>query len=570
MGLKPLLKLLPGSAVRFIGTLLLKKEPRVFTFLVKNHFFEREDAPIWQMAAELRSVTQMALTHSEVAQVNERLSQTDRLRLLNSLDKRISFSNALVEVIASCLAHDELSQFRKAVKHLDTSVLRAVLASDLFFVNLEGLSVDGLYFAAETLSGSKSKSITRVLQILAPDTNQVIIPRSFIGGRSILNVEETLIKQGKVGNTLDMIGGTEYQSLVSFKARRDDTNRKKILFASQANWNFMHDVVQHAANKFDVETLDTTGLFSPHDPTELANISPIVESSIRGKDIVFCEWANESAACLSMLAEKRNLIVRLHSYELLRRWLLEINWDAVHTLISVSQANLNRLLEEIPLPSLDVNCAVIPNFIQHRGLEELAFPIFSDKRITIGMMGYNTRNKDLRFALDVAEGLQEHGHSVTMRLAGGPLPESGREYDLHRDYFDDLAARLESTEVEICLDGWVLDTPKWIEGCQAVFSTSLREGTHEVAREATMAGRLVLAREWPWLIGYGRITDFFPHAVSGSDPLEIATNFARLLKDQDALRETVANSRTHILSTESDIHVANQLDSVYQEVLNAN
>ena len=134
--------------------------------------------------------------------------------------------------------------------------------------------------------------------------------------------------------------------------KREFNPNKKILFVTDANWNFLTTLISefeclhHNIDVYDYSSFSkkiksqnknvyAKVLYSPLCATieedeisrnNFKKLDPVFFEKLENADIVFCEWGNETAVFLSKFAPpSTKIVVRVHSYEVFTFWHLFIN-----------------------------------------------------------------------------------------------------------------------------------------------------------------------------------------------------------------------------------------------------
>jgi hypothetical protein len=284
---------------------------------------------------------------------------------------------------------------------------------------------------------------------------------------------------------------------------------RRLLLVSD-NWNFTIDLISRLQSDeaFAVRTLDYLGVIRRPTPASNPDLPEYARELLWWADVIFVEWANEAAIWAVRNAPPHaKIVVRLHSYELLRRWPLMIEWNRVDDCIFVAEHNRQRLLQALDIEASGCRTHVIPNLVE---LERFAQAKHEDAAFTLGMAGYNTPNKQPLMAFDLITRLRKLDERWRLRLVGHPwrIAEDG----FGKEYGMEFRRRAEELRLSgaVQIDEWTADLPNWFRSVGVVISCSEREGSHEAVREGIASGASGLVRNWPWALGYGGAKASFP------------------------------------------------------------
>lgn len=222
-------------------------------------------------------------------------------------------------------------------------------------------------------------------------------------------------------------------------------------------------------------------------------------------DVVFADWADKGALWASLVAPPTaRLVVRAHSVDLLRPWLVLIDWGRVDTLILVAE-HMRDLAEAILGPALDgVEVRVIPNIVPEPPEDgdpaDHPRPAASAELTplrTLVMTGWAQRVKDPLFALDILTALRRTDPAWRLILIGpdfgDPTAVSGTRYAeqfRERAMADEIRDAIEYT-------GYLDPVAPALRGVSHVLSTSVREGDPLSVIEGLRAGAVPVIRDWP-------------------------------------------------------------------------
>jgi hypothetical protein len=302
---------------------------------------------------------------------------------------------------------------------------------------------------------------------------------------------------------------------------------KRILVVSHT-WKFILPILEQLekAPGIEVRTLDVS-LSEYHTPALSGYIPQYAEELLDWCDLVFVEWANENALwAIDNAPKNTRIVIRLHSYELTRPFPLQIDWTRVSDLIVVSEPNRRRLVEAIDPTRFGCKVHVLPNLYPLETINDEKFP---SAQFTIGMVQYDTFNKNPLLAIEIALDLHAKDKRWRLRLAGKPIQWDSLNWPVEyvkklRQKWEDL---LEVGALEE--DGWQEDLQNWWPNVGYVLSCSFREGTHESVREGICSGAVGVIFDWPWALNYGGAASVYPNSFifkDQSDAVEYLSSLA--------------------------------------------
>jgi len=298
-------------------------------------------------------------------------------------------------------------------------------------------------------------------------------------------------------------------------------------------------------SNISLRTLDISVLHNPPVERENSEIPSYADELIDWADVIFVEWAHDvSSWFIDLVPSKKKIILRLHSYELLRPWPLLFNWGKIDHLICVSDHNLNRLQEVVQPEKFNCQTRVLPNVFEFSDYKK---PKKQGVERTLGLVGYGSQNKRADLALDLLEHLLQFDNRWKLKLIGSP-PTVSIEEDYFQKFFDRAAPHLERETMLI--DPWSPDLPSWFQSVGIILSCSDREGTHESCREGIASGCVAAIRRWPWAMDYGGNDSLFPDSFIWDTTAE-AAEYLQDLVSRLALPDQGRNEQEKFFQRES-------------------
>lgn len=233
------------------------------------------------------------------------------------------------------------------------------------------------------------------------------------------------------------------------------------------------------------------GLFD-HDPdTTLA--------ALDAAQTIICEWCGPNAVFASRNKRPdQKLIVRLHRFELYRRYPREVNIDAVDAVVAVSDHYRSLILEHLDWPENKV--VVIPNFVDGAQLEREKL---GDVRFNLGLIGIApvTRKRFDR-ALRILAGLRNIDERFTLFVKSKHVWDYPYMWDDHNErqaYISDfgLLHNDQTLNEAVVFDQFGPDVPRWLRKIGHVLSTSDDESFHLAPVEGMASGAVPSLYAWP-------------------------------------------------------------------------
>ena len=242
--------------------------------------------------------------------------------------------------------------------------------------------------------------------------------------------------------------------------------------------SFLSDIVAHLSTKYDVRTC-------------YSNNEQEIESTARWADIVWLEWANELAIHVSnkvSSVSQKQVICRIHSYEVLSGYPKYIQWSKISKSIFVSDHILKIALELCPSISQLTEPMVIHNGVNLRKFQ------FKERKpgYNIAIVGHINHKKNPSMWIEILSRLQQIDRRYTFKVAG-QFQELRYKY-----YMESLIPKLGLTN-NIKFFGQVDNIPKWFEinDINYLLSTSPFESFGYSIAEAMAMGYRPLIHAFP-------------------------------------------------------------------------
>lgn len=218
-------------------------------------------------------------------------------------------------------------------------------------------------------------------------------------------------------------------------------------------------------------------------------------SLLEWADLIFCEWLLGNAVWYAEHKQDwKRMVVRIHRFELTKRYGRELEADRVDRFIAIAPS----ILDEVQLTwgFQREKLSYIPNYLPIEDYEQTG----PDSRVfNLAMIGFVPRLKGLRRALELLRSLRSQDSRYRLNLYGH-LPESYDWVNGNGDemtYFQECRSYIREFNLEDAVEyrGWV-NTANALADVGFVLSLSDLEGSHVAAAEGFAAGGITVFREW--------------------------------------------------------------------------
>ena len=215
-------------------------------------------------------------------------------------------------------------------------------------------------------------------------------------------------------------------------------------------------------------------------------------------DVVICEWCGPNAVWYSRHRRPgQRLIVRLHRYELDRRWPAAVEIESVDQVVCVSQSYAAYTRATTGWPASKI--VVIPNWVDDAALDR---PKFAGSEYNLGFIGMAPARKRLDRALDIVESLRRRdprfGLFVKTKMTWD-YPGIWQGPD-EREHVDSVMKRIQTTDLlrqHVVFDDFGADVGSWLRRIGFVLSTSDDESFHLAPAEGMASGAVPMILDWP-------------------------------------------------------------------------
>jgi glycosyltransferase involved in cell wall biosynthesis len=258
------------------------------------------------------------------------------------------------------------------------------------------------------------------------------------------------------------------------------------ILVGEEKWTFFREISEDLAAHFQTDIYERKKYNSPilYDRINHWAYRKGMRDMLRRNDVCFFEWASELLMVATHMPKECAIVTRLHSFELYK-WAPTINWDAVDRVILVSKAMQELFLDEYP--GQNHKTAVIYN---GTSLETFKPVVRSNNQLRLGMLcAINPVKRIYEVVLALAE-LRERGFEGRLHIAGEPKGD-------YR-YLVALVRTVERLDLQdnVSFDGFIIDTPTWLQNIDIFISNSYWEGQQVALLEAMASGCYCLSHFW--------------------------------------------------------------------------
>ena len=345
------------------------------------------------------------------------------------------------------------------------------------------------------------------------------------------------------------------RNLTSYKSKQKNTynptgKKSRILFVSEGHTGFIFllPFIERLklSEEVEVRTFDTSTFSNQILSGKKNSLPTYAKELIDWADVIFLEWANQGSEIMinQMIPNTKRIVLRLHSYELLNKWPLNINWGKVDELICVADHNLNRLKEVVDLEAYGCETFVLPNLFDFQAFQK---PKLGDVSKVLGLCGYGQSVKRPDLALDLLELLQSDDPMWTLQFLGH-FPKNTIDKDFYENFWKRAQPHIRRGTLKIT--PWISDPSVWFQRVGTILSCSNREGTHESCREGIASGSMGLIRNWPWAKNYGGNDDMFPDSFSW-DTISEAASYLKSFESSEQLLNQGSLEQKSLLEREN-------------------
>ncbi len=333
--------------------------------------------------------------------------------------------------------------------------------------------------------------------------------------------------------------------------------RKVAVICPRGLESFIGDIVDSLKSEYEVRVCYSTNVQE-------------VDTTIMWSDIVWLEWANELTTALTNhpknILKDKQVICRLHRYEVFTDYLQKIKWEKISDLVFVAEHIKKTAIERIPkLPQLVQNIHIVPNGINP---DKLMFKQ-KNKGWNIAYLGYINDRKGPILLLHAFRELVQSDNRYQLFI-GGKF-----EYAYLQLYFDQMIKEM-GLEKNVHFDGWIENQSinTWLDDKHYIICTSIHEGHPVGVMEAMACGlkpllhNYVGAREsYPDKYIWNTIPEFVKMATEDDyDSAEyrqfIETNYS-LEKQMENIDIIISERRKGIITDSKSANINLTTSAVY-------
>jgi len=206
--------------------------------------------------------------------------------------------------------------------------------------------------------------------------------------------------------------------------------------------SFLGDIVDFLKSRYEVRTIYSR---------DLQKLSKAVEWA----DVIWLEWANDLAAHLTHregILDDKQVICRVHSYEVLDGYLPRVNWAKVSKAIFVAPHVLDIAMKMYPTLIDKAKTAIIPN-----GIDLDKFPYRERKPgFVLAVVGHVNHKKNPAIWPEILHRLAKIDNRYELKIAGA-VQEA--RYGLYLEHI----FRHHGLEKQVRFFGYVNDVARWLE-----------------------------------------------------------------------------------------------------------
>jgi len=258
------------------------------------------------------------------------------------------------------------------------------------------------------------------------------------------------------------------------------------VFVGEDMWQFFQEIYDNLALHYQTEVYQRKTYNTPllYGRLNRWAFREGIRSMLSSNDTCFFEWAGELLMVASHMPKRCAVVTRLHSFELYE-WAPKINWDAVDKVILLSRAMQQQFGDLYPAHAHKAE--VIFNGVP---LDKFSPPIERNFSFKLGMLCNILPIKRVYEAVLMLYNLKVEGYDAHLYIAGKPGGDLRYAAAIHR-----LVDKLELGE-SVIFDGYVTDSPTWLQKIDVFISNSFWEGQQVALLEAMATGCYCLSHFW--------------------------------------------------------------------------
>lgn len=243
--------------------------------------------------------------------------------------------------------------------------------------------------------------------------------------------------------------------------------RKKIVFFSKGNDNFIKDIIDELSVQYDTKKITIKV------PMNLK----LIDEWMEWADICWFEWCDDLLIYSSKLeiAKDKKIICRLHSYEAFTYYPSKVNWDYVDKLIFVSEDIRKYVIDHYKV-NKEITI-VIPNGVN---LNKWTFKE-REPGFNVAYVGYINYKKGPMLLLHTIKSIYDRDNRYKFYIAG---QFQDTRYYL---YFNQMVKEFK-LENNYFFEGWQQDLDRWLEDKSYILCTSILESQNMSVMQAMAKG----------------------------------------------------------------------------------
>ncbi|ADL08328.1 glycosyltransferase [Thermosediminibacter oceani] len=242
--------------------------------------------------------------------------------------------------------------------------------------------------------------------------------------------------------------------------------KKIVFFVKPGLDNFINDIIMGLTDEYETRKV-------------IVNNLKQIDEGMEWADICWFEWCDELVIYGSkhLLAEKKKVICRLHSYEAFTDYPAKVNWANVDKVIFVAKHIYDIVAKRFSGIKEKGKSIVINNGID---LNKFTFKNRC-KGFDVAYVGYINYKKGPMLLLQLIKALVDIDKRYKLHIAGVFQDERYKLY--YKQMIEEMGIK-----DNVIFYGWVDDIDKWLEDKNYIVSTSVLEGHPYSVMEAMAKG----------------------------------------------------------------------------------
>lgn len=256
----------------------------------------------------------------------------------------------------------------------------------------------------------------------------------------------------------------EMKKSIKSHVKINENKHKIIFFVKPGMDSFLDDIINNLSKDYDAKKIIVTEYKQ-------------IDEGMEWADSCWFEWCDELLIYGSkqLIATKKNIVCRLHSYEAFTDYIREVNWEVVDKLIFVANHIKENVLKKIKLQ--EKKTCVIPNGVN---LQKYSYKE-RKKGKNIAYVGYINYKKGPMLLLHAFKAIYDYDNSYKLYIAG--------KFQDERDvlYFNQMIKEF-GLEKNIIYEGWQDNLDAWLENKNYIICTSILESQNMSVMQAMSKG----------------------------------------------------------------------------------